>query len=320
METNDHNRLLFKIAWLYYEKGLTQIEIAKQLGLSRQKIQRLLDQSRKEGIVRISLLPVLGTFSDMEKELEQRFALREALVIETSDYHNQANIAKEVGSGAAEYLLRVVRSNSNIVISWGGTLLGMVNAISSNQAKDIRDTNIIQGLGGIADPNHEAHASDLTRRLAKSLNAQAVLLAAPGVAGSRKACDAFYGDPFLAEALQRARNADIAFMGIGAPRKDSILIRDGNIVSWDELTALIEQGAVGDISLRYFDKFGQMIHSDLDDRTIGLTLQEIKNIGYTVGVAGGSVKLKAIKGALEGNLINVLVTDHVTAEKLLNAQ
>jgi DNA-binding transcriptional regulator LsrR (DeoR family) len=316
----DYNRLLVKVAWLYYEHNMTQLEIAKRLRLSRQKVQRLLHQARNQGIVRISVQPAAGVFSHLEEALEQRFGLREAVVVETTDYDDQPTVAREVGAGAAEYLLRVIQPHDKIVISWGGSLLGMVNAVSANPPKEVESVMVIQGLGGIVDPNHEAHAADLTRRLAKFLGAQAILLPAPGVAGSRGARDAFYSDLYVAEALQRARTANLAFMGIGVPRQDSILMREGSIVSWSELTELMERGAVGDINLRYFDECGQMIPSELDDRVIGLSLDEIKQIDNVVGVAGGSVKLKAIRGALKGKLVGVLVTDHITAQRLLEGE
>ena len=94
-------------------------------------------------------------------------------------------------------------------------------------------------------------------------------------------------------------------------------MRAGQIVHWSELQTLQQRGAVGDINLRYFDKYGQQIESDLDDRVIGLSLEEIHAIDIVVGVAGGAAKVPAILGALRGNLINVLVTDQQTAVSIL---
>jgi len=108
-----------------------------------------------------------------------------------------------------------------------------------------------------------------------------------------------------------------AFMGIGAPRRDSILIRRGTIVDWEELSALKSKGAVGDINLRYFDIDGMQIASALNDRVIGLTLDEIHQIETVVGVAGGEAKYYAIQGAVRGQLVDVLVTDDATARRLL---
>lgn len=315
---NDHGRLLVKVARLYYEQDLIQAEIARRLRLSRQKVQRLLSQAREEGVVQISIRPVMDTFADLEKAMEQKFGLREAVIVETTAYDDQPAVAREVGAGAAEYLLRVAQPGDKIVISWGGSLLGMVNAVAASpHREDLSHVTVIQGLGGLGDPNNETHASDLTRRLARALNGQALLLTAPGAAGTRIARDAFYNDPYVAQALQSALSAEIMFTGIGAPRPDSILVREGNIVTWPELEGLMDLGAVGDLNLRYFDARGQKISSDLDGRVIGLDLQQMRQINLVVGVAGGGAKHKAIEAALEGHLVDVLVTDHLTAQRLL---
>jgi len=317
ISATDHNRLLVKIARLYYEQDMTQGEIGKRLRLSRQKVQRLLHQARDQGVVRIGVLPIMGIFADLEKSLEERFGLREAIVVESSAEKDQVTLAREVGVGAAEYLLRVVQSHDRIVLSWGGSLLGMVNALAHHPPMELEDVTVIQGLGGLVDPNNEIHAADLTRRLARALGTKALLMPAPGIAGSHSAREAFVNDPHVAEVLLKARSANLAFMGIGAPRPDSILVQKGKIVTWQELAALKKRGAVGDINLRYFNDCGQRVSSDLDDRVIGLTLDEIKRIDHVVGVAGGSEKFKAIRAALEGKLLDVLVTDHRTAQQLL---
>jgi DNA-binding transcriptional regulator LsrR (DeoR family) len=194
----------------------------------------------------------------------------------------------------------------------------MVNALyASASTSEVEGMTVVQGLGGLGDPTNEVHAADLTRRLARILSGQAVLLPAPGVAGTLAAANAFLTDPHVRGALEQGASASLAFMGIGAPRQDSILIRQGTIVEWEELAELQQRGAVGDINLHYFDADGQLVASDLDRRVIGLTLDDIRRINTVVGVAGGAAKLKAIQGALEGRLVNVLVTDHLTGERLL---
>lgn len=315
---SDHARLLVKVARLYYEQEFTQADIGHRLRLSRQKVQRLLSQARAEGIVQINVNPIMGTFADVETALAERFELQEAIVVETTAYDDQLVVAREVGAGAAEYLLRVIESNDTIVMSWGGSLLGMVNGVAANRRReDLTGVTVIQGLGSLGDPNNDAHASDLTRRLARSLNGQAILLPAPGAAGSRATRDAFYHDPQVNQVLQMACAATMMFTGIGAPRPDSVLVREGNIVTWPELATLMEQGVVGDLNLRYFDEGGRKFSCELDDRVIGLDIDQMQAINLVVGVAGGLAKFRAIKAALRGKLVDVLVTDHVTATQLL---
>lgn len=313
----DQDRLLVKAARLYFESDMTQAEIADRMRLSRQKVQRLLDLAKEKGVVRIVIEPLMGIHDDLERALEERFGLREAVVVETSAYDHEATVAREVGVAAAEYLLRVVRPKERIVISWGGALLGMVNALRRHPHRDMRGITVIQGLGAVVDPSRDTHSTELARRLAHFLGGQAMPLPAPGVAGSSQARNAFLHDPLVARVLEAARSADLAFVGIGAPRQDSILIREGSIVRWAELEALKKKGAAGDINLRYFDREGRAIPSDLDDRVIGLTLDDFRRVPHVVGVAGGAAKLGAIRGALEGKLIHVLITDNITVLKLL---
>jgi DNA-binding transcriptional regulator LsrR (DeoR family) len=176
---------------------------------------------------------------------------------------------------------------------------------------------VIQGLGGLGDPNKEVHAADLTRRLAQVFRGEAVLLPTPAVAGTREARDTYFEDPFVRHILEQAQSANLAVMGIGAPRLDSILMREGRIVTTQDLESLNNKGAVGDLNLRFFDKNGKIVQSNFDQRVIGLTLDEIQGIERVVGVAGGSAKVSAIRGALAGQLVDVLVTDQITAEHVL---
>lgn len=318
MASVDRQRLLVKTAQLYYEQELTQSEISKRLRLSRQKVQRLLREARDQGIVRINIRPVMGAHGELETSLEQKFGLREAIVVETTAYDEQAVVTREIGVGAAEHLMRVLQSQDVVVISWGSSLLGMVDALQSNgPPAGIDGVKVVQGLGGLGDPTNETHATELTRSLARALRGQALLLPAPGVAGTYAACQAFQNDPFVMRALEQGAGANLAFMGIGAPRADTILVRHSTIVSWPEIAELQKQGAVGDINLRYYDDQGFPVESDLDSRVIGLTLDEIRKIERVVGVAGGSEKFAAIKAALKRNIVDVLVTDHRTAQRLL---
>ena len=316
----DQDRLLVKVARLYFEAELTQARIAQRLRLSRQKVQRLLDAAKEKGVVRIVIEPVQGEHAGRERLLEEHYGLSEAVIVETSAHNDQAVVAREIGVAAADYLLRVLRPRDRVVLSWGGTLLGMVNGLRRHPHREMEAVQVIQGLGGVVDPSRDTHSSELVRRLAQFLGGRALPLPAPGVAGSRAARTAFLRDPHVARVLEAARAADIAFVGIGAPRQDSILVREGTIVTWADLEALAERGAVGDFNLHYFDPDGKALASDLEERVVGLSLEDFRHIPHVVGIAGGAAKVDAIRGALKGRLVNVLITDHVTAERLLESE
>lgn len=314
----DHNRLLVKAARLYYEEDMTQAEISEQLRLSRQKVQRILNQAREDGVVSIAVHPIMGIFDELERALETRFGISEVLVVETSGPNNQNTIAREVGAGAAEYLMRVLRPNDKIVISWGNSLLGMVSALASKTRIQLRSLKVVQGLGGLGNPNVAIHGAELVRRVARALGAQPIMIPGPAIAASVAVRDAIYADPYVSQAMSLARSADLAFMGIGTSNSDTIAVPDLlHFLPHSTLPDLLKKGAVGSMNLRYFDKSGRLVPSEIDERVIGLRLDELKKIPRVVGVAGGSSKLDPIYAALQAKLVSVLVTDHITAKALL---
>jgi DNA-binding transcriptional regulator LsrR (DeoR family) len=313
------NDLLVKIAKFYYLDNLTQLQISRRLGLSRQKVQRLIKAAREKGIVRITIQPAWNTSADLERQLERQFSLQEAIVVETVEYDDHGRVASALGAAGADYLLRVVNDGDSIAISWGSTLRAVVDALPI-LGKPLQNTRVIQALGGLGNPNTEIHAGDLTRRLARIFGAEAVLLPAPGVVKTPAGRNALLEDFYVAQALASARKASIAMMSLGVPRQDSVLMQEGRIVSWPELTRLRDQGAVGDINLRYFNGHGQTIPSDLDERTISLTIEEIRRIDRVAVIAGGRRKFKAIAAALRGRIPDVLITDSTTARRLLKTK
>lgn len=310
----DETRLLVKVSKLYYEEGLSQDEILARLNLSRSKISRLLQQARQAGIVQISVVTPKHLFSDLETNLEQQFGLQEALVVESRAEDSPESIQRGLGVAAAAYLERSLNGFHALGISWGATLNSMVAAIRPQTGFSGR---VVQIIGGLGRPEAEVHATELCRRLARALQAQPVLLPAPGVVPTPQAREVLLSDTEVNRAVALFGQLDLVFVGIGAPTPDSVLMRVGSILSADELALLRKQGAVGDIALRFFDENGQPVKSEIDRRVVGITLEQLKQARRVIGVAGGPQKIQSIRGALRGGLLHVLITDSLTAQQLL---
>ena len=310
----DETRLLVKVSKMYYEDGLAQDDIILRLNLSRSKISRLLQQARDEGIVQITVNAPRHMFSELESRLEKQFGLVESIVVEAHSDGSPENVIHEIGMAAAAYVERSVGPTTRIGISWGSTLHSMVATLHS---KRLPKTKVVQIIGGLGSPESEVHATDLCHRLARSLGSQLTLLPVPGIVVTQEARNVLMSDLYVKQAIDMFNQLDIVFLGIGAPVADSVLIRDGSILSQKELKLLLQKRVVGDIALRFFDAQGQPVHSEIDERVIGITLDQLKRIHRVVGVAGGPDKFYAIQGALRGKLINVLITDSMNAEKLL---
>ncbi|GIV58449.1 MAG: DNA-binding transcriptional regulator [Rhodothermaceae bacterium] len=307
----DH-RLLYKVSVLYYLQHHTQQEVAERLHLSRPKVSRLLQQARQRGIVQIHVVPS-GAFLELETELEQRYGLEEVLVVETDPAAEGRVLEQQLGGAAADYLQRSVADGDVLGVTWGRTLRAMVGALRPRAAHAVR---VVQTMGGLGPPEAEVHAANLSRRLAQLLGGSTILLPAPGIVDRAESSTILRADRYVREAMGWFPRLTMAFAGIGALSTNPVFERRGGFLSDEVYEALAAAGVVGDIAMRFFDADGKPVKTELDERTIGITLEELKAVPRVVGVAGGAEKVEAIRGALRGRLINVLITDYDTAVRL----
>jgi len=121
----------------------------------------------------------------------------------------------------------------------------------------------------------------------------------------------------LIDTLELASRADVALVGIGAFEPGSTLLSNGSTLTPEEVADLKVRGVAGDIALQFFDTDGRKMDHPINSRIVGTNLEKISSIGRVIGVAGGPQKRQAIRAALRGRLINVLVTDDQTAKWLL---
>lgn len=310
----DELRLLAKVARMYYQHGLRQTEITERLNVHQSTVSRLLKRAEKEGIVRITLSVPSGAHPELEETLQSTYGLREAIVVDSIGDEEQ--IVRDLGAAAAFYLETTLRPTDVVGISsWSASLLAMVEAMHPTLRS--RGAQVVQILGGVGNPGGEAHATHLTRRLANLISGTATLLSAPGVVGSAEAKRILLRDRYVQEATALFKNVTLALVGIGAIEPSKMLAASGNVFSPQELDLLRSRGAVGDICLRFFDATGTPISTPLDERVISIDLKQLRRVQRVVGVAGGLRKTAAIRGALRGGLVNVLITDRSTAERLL---
>lgn len=311
----DDLRLVTRVARLYHERGLSQPDIAAQLHISQAKVSRLLKRAVQDGIVRTTVSVPLGIHVDLEDALEVRYHLQDVVVAD-SLVDDEGSVLRDIGAAAAHYLETTVAPTDIVGISsWSATLLAMVDGMHPSTARAAR---VVQILGGVGNPSAEVHATQLTRRLAQLLRAEATLLPAPGVVGSAEARDVLTEDVFVAQAMGYFDEVTIALVGVGTVEPSTLLASSGNVFSDSELDSLRAAGAVGDICLRFFDHAGRPVQTALDRRVIGMSLAQLGRVRRAITVAGGPRKRAAIRATLAGGLINGLITDRYTAEHLLS--
>ena len=316
MAHTDEVRLMTKIARMYYDEGIKQQDITERLGVHQSTVSRLLKRARATNIVRISVAVPAGIFPELERELETLYRLKQAIVVDTT--MSDEGAVRDLGAAAAFFLETNIKPGMVTGISsWSRALVAMLGSL--HQSDLGRGGKVVQILGGVGNVGSQQQASQLVIDLASRVGATPVMLQAPGVVASAEAKKVLARDPAVREASSLFAKVDIALVGIGSMNPSPLLARSGNVFSPEERRKLAEHQAVGDICLRFFDSKGVPIRSSLMDRVIGIDLDVIKRAKRVVGIAGGPSKLHAIRAALLGGWINVLVTDRTTAEALLQS-
>jgi dihydroxyacetone kinase-like protein len=298
-------------AWLYYEEGLTQGEVAQKMGLSRASVNAWLAEARSRGIVNIQIQPERFRSVSIARALKDQFALQDCLVIPSEG--EGGSLTDRLGRAAAQVLKRLVRSGDTLAVTWGRTVLAAAEAFDHRGLADIR---VVQATGSTTARipwTPEACAS----RLASALGARWIPLSVPAIVSSPEIRDLLLAEPVLSEQLEVLREANRIVMGISSMRPESTIHTSGFLDGINRHAHY--QDAVGSLTGRFISARGAAVAGPLDNCTIGLDLGQLLTVPQKIAVAGGIDKVAAILAALRGGYVDVLVTDALTARGVLTA-
>lgn len=314
MSKQDEQRLLVKIATLYYSENKKQSEIASLLHLSQSFVSRALTRCQKEGLVKITVVQPTSIFVGLEKSIEEKYGIRQAIIVDAGENPKIEQIKHAIGSAAAHYLETRIRPDDLVGISaWSSTIRCMVDEM---HPQNIKAGGVIQLLGGVG-PNGNVQATILTQQLSAHLDCPAWLLPSQSIEHSVEERYKLTASPDVAAVVEKFSHVDIAIMGIGVLEPSQLLKNSGNYYNEDMLNLLAERGAVGDICLHYYDAEGNPVLNPDEDPVIGMELEQTRKCPQVIALAGGVEKCNAIRGALNGNYVDVLITDFQTGRCLM---
>ncbi|MFB8267560.1 sugar-binding transcriptional regulator [Streptomyces sp. NPDC055955] len=307
-------RLLVKVARMYHERGMRQPEIAAHLNMSQPRVSRLLKEAVHRGVVRTVVVSPEGVHAELEDALVERYGLRDAVVVEVEGAG--LDVTPALAAATAIYLDATLRGGDVIgVSSWSATLLESVKVMRAKTPSAAEQ--VVQMLGGSGSPEVQLHATRLTSRLAELTGAQPVFAPSAALVGSRELRELLSREPAIAEVMQAWSRLTLAILGIGTLEPSPLLRRSGNAITPADQRHLEELGAVGDVCARYFDKDGNPVDAPFNNRIIGIEPNQLRAVERRIGVAGGLNKVTAIRGAVRGGWINILITDAEVARDLL---
>ena len=305
---NGDNQLDVRAAWLYFMEGLTQAEIARRLGTTRLRINRIVVDARRNGLVGITLNSELASCVALEQELIRDFKLKAAVIVPTPQDEEQVPVI--LGRAAASFVSHFLEHNPirGFGIGWGRTLREMIRHMRAGRYPELWVNSMMGGL----THGLEINTFDVVSELARRLNSQCQYLAAPIYAGSPQSRDTIIAQDVFRDAFRRIETNELAVLSIGDVTKRSMLVRYGlpEDVGVRELRAA---GAVCDVIGQFIDIHGRPVDHPLNRRAIALPLRDLARVPTVVFAAGGRHKAQALAAVLRGGFGSVIVCDEDTA-------
>jgi len=303
--------LATRAAWLHYAGGLTQAEVARRLGLSSLKAHRLITRANQEGLVKVFIDGAVSECIELESAISDRYGLDYCEVVPEFDFDELP--LRALGHAGAHFLKREIELGKDtlIGIGHGRTLSASVEYLPKISAADTRFVSLLGGL----TRKLSANPHDVIHRLAERTGAEAYVMPVPFFANTVEDRDVLMAQRGISEVLELARSAELLVVGIGTAEPAASLVATGMIES-QEINDVKAMGGVGEMLGHFFDSAGRALDTVLTERTLALTLDELKG-RRIIAIAGGQIKVSAINSVLESRMLRGLITDEVTARALV---
>ena len=316
----DDWRLIYKVCSLYYEDDMRQQEVSDYLGISRATVSRMLQKGKESGIVRVEVInPVQFSYNKLEKALERKYGLKEVIVVESSALDTKTESVSRMYERAALYLSQFFKDGDWIGVTMGHTLH---NIVKTNRAfekdKKLMIVPIVGGIGQSTIDKVDVQSNRIAQEFSRKFGGTYTQFLSPAVFSEQKAMEYFLKEKSISYIFDDFQKLDTLIMGIGIPQRvESTLVRAGYITG-ENLEKFARDGMAGDIALHFFDEDGATEKfRAFNDRVAGMPLEMMKKVRNRIGIAGGENRAEAIRGAIKGGFINMLITNIDAAEKLL---
>lgn len=305
--------LMVRAAELYYDDNKTQDEIGALLGITRWKAGRLLTQARQRGIVRIDIVHPRARRLGLERELRERFGLKDAVVIPAADTEA---VNASVARAAADYLTALRPVPRTLGVSWGRTLSEVADRLPTGWSQNV---TVVQINGGVSLNRKAGTAADTAMTIARKAAGQAVILPSPAILERLETKQAIESDRTVGGVLSLAATASAYLYSAGVATADSVLVDSGYLTA-ESVAELGSRGAVGDVVGRFIAADGSIVDPELDARTLGLGHDQLRAANTSIFVVAGESKHPVARAVVSTGLCTVIITDEATAHSLLDAE
>jgi DNA-binding transcriptional regulator LsrR (DeoR family) len=302
--------LAARVARQFYLEGVSKVDIADRLGISRFRVARLLDSARDAGMVRIEIgLPGGSLDAGLSAELCSAFGLNHAFVFDFPDDDEQA-LRYRLGEAVGQALMDIIMPGDVLGMSWSRTLGGLAASLTQ-----IPPCPIVQLTGAVPPPDGR-DLLDLVRSVARVGGGSAHVFYAPMILDDAQTAEAMRRQGDIAGAFALVPSVTIAVVAIGAWAPGLSTVYDA--VTPDERDALASLGVCAEVAGVFLGQDGKSVATPLDRRMIVTPGPALERIPFVLAVAYGIAKSPAVSAAIRGGLVHGLVTHARLARTLLS--
>jgi DNA-binding transcriptional regulator LsrR (DeoR family) len=299
------------VARRYYLDGASKSEIAAELGLSRFKVARMLDQARATGLVRIEFDYPAELDVDLSLRLQAAHGLRHCVVIDGPEKDEEV-LRESLGRSAASLLTEIVEPDDVLGLVWGRTLMAMRSALA-----ELAPCTVVQLTGALTRPDVDESSVELARDVARLSGGPAHCFYAPMIVPDAATARVMRTQPEIAQALAMAGRVTKAVVGVGAWQPGLSTVADAvSEAEWREGYELGVRAETGGIQL---DVEGRPVATSVSERLIGIDAECLQAVDDVIGIVYGPAKAEAVLATLRGGFVTSLVTHRALARALLAA-
>ncbi len=315
METDDQKTTdSLKAATLYYQNNWSQGEVATEMQVSRATVSRLLQYARTTGLVKIEIAAPMTPVTDLTKQLEQKYQLKHLLIVPTQGT-GTPDLLERVGKAAAQYIESIVVTDDIIGLGWGKTLHHVANHLDP---KDVSGITVVQMKGSVANTQSNNFAFESVNTFANAFHTLPQYLPLPVIFDHQQTKELVEQDTHIKHIIELGRQANIAVFTVGTVRDSAMLFKLGYFTREEQI--YLQKHAVGDVFSRFIDAHGQLADTNIDRRTIGISLDALAKVPNSILVAANPAKVPAVHGAVTAGYANTLIIDQGSATQLLAYQ
>ncbi|MHC5654977.1 sugar-binding transcriptional regulator [Stappia sp. ICDLI1TA098] len=307
---SEADRLRARAVWLYHVEGCTQNEIARQLGINRVMVVRLLADARRRNEVRVTISAPLAELVELERGVETRYGIARVIVAPFAD--PDGDPVKVIAAAAGTFISSEMKPGMTVGVGWGRTLYNTLPFIVGQTLDNFR---VVSLLGGIAAARR-FNPAEFAWQFAELFQGEGFLIPAPAVVDSPETKHALLERCGLAAIFEMADKLDMALISVGGISTLTTSYRTGYLSEADR-RSLIDAGAVGDVLYNFIGEGGETVDHEVNQRAISVSLSRLRRTPERVLISGGKEKLVALRASIRTLEPTVLITDEQSARWLI---